>query len=125
MATNSTNQRFFNILPETFVIPRDYSAFASYTVQLRQEDPEQVWIVKPAASSRGRGIYLIKEFTDLTPNDSMVVQRYIKNPLLIDGYKFDMRIYVLVTSFQPLEVFLYKEGFARFSSEKFTLDPDE
>lgn len=125
MSLSSANNKFFNILPETFVMPRDYSAFAAHTVQMRQYDPDQVWIVKPAALSRGRGIYLIREFTELSPNEPLVVQRYIKEPLLISGYKFDLRIYALITSFQPLEVFLYKEGFARFSSEKFTLDPEE
>jgi tubulin polyglutamylase TTLL5 len=125
MGQSNFNQSYFRILPETFVIPRDYAAFATLSVQLREVDPEQVWIVKPAALSRGRGIYLINNFTELSYNESMVVQRYIKNPLLIDGFKFDLRIYVLVTSFQPLEVFLYKEGFARFASEPFTLDPEE
>jgi hypothetical protein len=51
------------------------------------------------------------------------VQKYIINPLLLDGYKFDMRIYVLVTNFHPLEAFVYKEGFARLSTEKFSLEP--
>ena len=55
----------------------------------------------------------------------MIVQEYMKNPLLLNGYKFDMRIYVVVTSFNPLEVFLYKEGFARLSTVRFSLDPEQ
>lgn len=47
----------------------------------------------------------------------------MKDPLLLDGYKFDMRIYVLVTHMKPLEAFVYKEGFARLSTEKYELNP--
>ena len=48
------------------------------------------------------------------------MQKYIQNPLLLGGYKFDLRIYVLVTCINPLECFVYNEGFARVSTEKYT-----
>ena len=80
--------------------------------------------MKPAAKSRGRGIHVINEITSVIYGEPMIMQRYLKNPLLLNGFKFDLRIYVLVTSVNPLEVFLYNEGFGRFSTVPFTLDPN-
>ncbi len=55
----------------------------------------------------------IIENQEVVKEDLIVVQSYISNPLLISGYKFDFRIYVLVTSINPLRIYLYRDGMVR------------
>lgn len=86
------------------------------------------YIVKPEASSQGKGIYITKKTENIKQNKKLVVQEYIHNPYLIDGYKFDLRIYVLITRVEPLTIFIYKEGIARFATEKYdnkTFNPED
>jgi len=63
-----------------------------------------------------------QKLSDLSYDNAAIVQRYIENPLLIGGYKFDLRLYVCVPSYRPLTIYLYKEGLARFATEKFSLE---
>lgn len=55
---------------------------------------------------------------------SFVVQRYVSNPFLVGGKKFDLRLYLLVTSFRPLTAYIYRDGFAKFSSKRFRCERD-
>ena len=64
----------------------------------------------------------LQKLSDLSYDNVAVVQRYIENPLLIGGYKFDLRLYVCVPSYRPLAIYLYKDGIARFATEKFSLE---
>jgi len=79
-----------------------------------------MYIMKPNASSCGRGIKVVGCRQEVKRKTGYVVSQYVANPLLVDGYKFDMRIYVLVTSFDPLKIYMFKEGLARFATQKYS-----
>lgn len=55
----------------------------------------------------------------------MVVCHYISNPLLINDLKFDLRIYVLLTSINPLKIFIYEEGLVRFATQAYNTDKSQ
>ncbi|XP_023272967.1 tubulin polyglutamylase TTLL5 [Seriola lalandi dorsalis] len=104
----------FHIVPQTFVLPSEYQEFCNCFA--KDKGP---WIIKPVASSRGRGIYLVSNPNQISMDENILVSRYINNPLLIDEFKFDVRLYVLVTSYDPLIVYVYEEGLARFATVKY------
>ena len=78
--------------------------------------------MKPSASSCGRGIKVIGRKTRVQKRDGYLVSKYISKPHLINGLKYDLRVYVLVTSYDPLRIYVYNEGLVRFATEKYTLN---
>ena len=94
-----------------------------------------IMIVKPSESCQGKGIFFINDVEKLrdqlgldhlnrSKNNQQlnyVVQRYVPNPYLLDGLKFDLRLYVLVTSCHPLTIFWHKEGIARFATQPYSI----
>jgi tubulin polyglutamylase TTLL5 len=136
---NNKYSQFYEIMPKTFLLPNEYTLFVreftAIEAMKQQQRPvstggegsgvgtaSNIWIMKPVGLSRGRGISLINNISSLTYSQNSVIQKYLENPLCLNDYKFDLRLYVLVTSFQPLEAFVYQEGFARLSTEKYQLN---
>ena len=78
-----------------------------------------MWIIKPTNSCQGKGIYIIDDISEVPIDEQCIVSKYVHNPLLINGLKFDVRIYVLVTSMDPLRVYVFNEGLARFASDEY------
>ncbi|KAL0270115.1 UNVERIFIED_CONTAM: hypothetical protein PYX00_007625 [Menopon gallinae] len=106
--------KHFNFIPQTFVLPGDYKELCLAHNRVRGP-----WIVKPIASSRGRGIYIVNSPEQIPYDETLVVAKYIDNPLLVDGYKCDLRLYVAVTCYDPLLIYLYEEGLLRLATVKY------
>ncbi|XP_039757704.1 uncharacterized protein LOC120632021 [Pararge aegeria] len=106
--------KHFDFIPTTFLMPAEYKELC--TTHYRTKGP---WIVKPAASSRGRGIYIVNTPEQIPKGENVVVAKYIDKPLLIGGHKCDLRLYVCVTSIDPLLIYLYEEGLVRFATVKY------
>ncbi|MGH0188820.1 UNVERIFIED_CONTAM: hypothetical protein FKN15_031579 [Acipenser sinensis] len=114
-------------------------SYATY-INFRQE--RQVWICKPTGLNQGRGIFLLKTAKDMEDFHSRlqnieenplykkipfkspqarIVQRYVQNPLLLEGKKFDVRSYFLIASTVPYMVF-FRHGYVRLTCESY--DPN-
>ncbi|XP_076792571.1 tubulin polyglutamylase TTLL13 isoform X2 [Arvicanthis niloticus] len=102
----------YNIFPRTWCLPADYGDFQAYGRQRKT----RTYICKPDSGCQGRGIFITRTPKEIKPGEHMICQQYITKPFLIDGFKFDMRIYVLITSCDPLRIFMYEEGLARFAT---------
>jgi hypothetical protein len=114
----------YKYMPETYVLPRDYDVFVNEKLKdFDLNDKTKLWLLKPVASSRGRGIRLLTDLDNIPKK--ILATHYIYNPHLINGKKYDLRLYLLVTGYAPLKIYLFDNGLARFCSEEYDLDPEK
>ncbi|XP_050775816.1 polyglutamylase complex subunit TTLL1 isoform X4 [Gopherus flavomarginatus] len=127
---------YLDFVPVTFMLPADYNLF----VEEFRKNPSSTWIMKPCGKAQGKGIFLINKlsqikkwsrdsktssFVSQSSKEAYVISLYINNPLLIGGKKFDLRLYVLVSTYRPLRCYMYKLGFCRFCTVKYTPSTSE
>lgn len=110
----------YAFLPQHFNLPRDAEAFRAAV----RAHPRRLWIRKPRASSRGRGVGLVpsprKLLARVAEARPSIVQQYVAKPHLIDGRKYDLRLFVAVTSFEPLRAYIYPDGLVRFATTPYS-----
>ncbi|KAF2356801.1 Tubulin-tyrosine ligase/Tubulin polyglutamylase [Trinorchestia longiramus] len=100
-------------MPRAFRIPKDRNKLLDYA----KLHPDTLFVQK---SNNHRGI-VIKPLPELDLTDQgSFVQEFIHNPLLIDGHKFDIGVYVVLTSVRPLRVYMHwGDVLFRFCPEKY------
>ncbi|KAM6047459.1 tubulin polyglutamylase TTLL11 isoform 4-T4 [Theristicus caerulescens] len=116
----------YNFYPRSWILPEEFPLFVAEVHMMKDSDPswKPTFIVKPDGGCQGDGIYLIKDPSDIRLTGSIqsrpaVVQEYICKPLLVDKLKFDIRLYVLLKSLEPLEIYIAKDGLSRFCTEPY------
>ncbi|XP_069803768.1 inactive polyglycylase TTLL10 isoform X2 [Dendropsophus ebraccatus] len=128
-----------DFFPETVRLDVREEAEAFFSIY----EDGQTWICKPTGLNQGRGIYLLKnqeqiltlrcqmlsimEDSKKPPSkgpQARIVQRYIPNPLLLEGKKFDIRSYLLIASTVPYFVF-FRHGYVRLTCNNYDPKSDD
>jgi len=114
---DSERARRMRFFPATYSMPGDYHALLHAA-----EESGKRWILKPKNSARGKDIRPVDDPATVPSGSRWMVQDYLDNPHTMFGRKYVLRVYVLITSVEPLRVYLYHEGSAKLASADY--DPE-
>ena len=104
----------YKFFPQTYLLPAEYNEFRAQCLKTTS-----TYIVKPEAGCQGRGIFLTRTCDNVQPGEHYVIQKYLTKPFLMEGLKFDMRVYILLAGCDPLRIYIYNDGLARFATEQY------
>ena len=111
----------YNFMLETFSYPEEKGKiekkFKNYTLGKKDD----VWMIKPNMGSLGLKISILTNYSDIKLQNYLIT-KYLHNPHLIKGYKYDLRFHGLVSTIKPLKLYLYNEGLVRLASEKYNFN---
>ena len=94
----------YEIAPATYIFPEDYKRWMN---DREMNNFKDMYILKPTSSSCGRGIKVIGKKDVINKRNGYLVSKYLSNPHLLRGYKYDLRIYIIVTCFEPLKAYFF------------------
>ncbi|GJL82537.1 MAG: hypothetical protein DHS20C01_21710 [marine bacterium B5-7] len=101
--------------PRTWRLADELESFKSYAAQ----HPDMAWIIKPVLGACGQGIEVVLDPGQVKPKPRTIVQQYLHTPMLHDGCKFNLRLYLLITAIKPGEAYIYNEGYVDLASAPF------
>lgn len=112
---------------------------ARSTVQERSKDPlrqahmsssQNLWLVKRVGQENGKGVRVDSQLSQLLGiaaefRFDCMAQKYMERPLMPQGRKMDLRIWMLVSSWNPMHAWLWAEPYARLASKPMNFDIGE
>ncbi|ORC88576.1 putative tubulin-tyrsoine ligase-like protein [Trypanosoma theileri] len=104
--------------PRTWSLRSERAQFMRFITALRAKKMSKFFIMKPNSGCQGRGIVVTRDPLNAVDDlDNYIIQEYIRKPLLLEGRKFDLRVYVLLTSIRAPSIFLFNDGLVRLCAE--------
>ena len=119
LASSLRQGRQSAVAPLTFTLPHERPALRRHCDE--QRGAQAIWIVKLARNGRSRGTFVTRNVESISEKGECVVCEYIQRPLLVQGHKHDLRLYVVVFPSTPVRAFMYSGGYVRFAAKEFSL----
>ncbi len=113
---------WYDFFPRSFSMPDEYPELQ----RAAAGSPEAVWIQKPKRGATGMQNRLLADASAAARDDDQLVQEYVADPLLFADHphKHVLRIWVAITSLDPLVAYLHTNAVVKFTSRPYTLAPE-
>ena len=114
----------YNYMLETYSYPGQKEEIEEKFMNYKLKSNNDVWMIKPNLGSLGLDISILTNYSNIKLK-SYLITKYLHNPHLIKGYKYDLRFHGLVSTIKPLKLYLYNEGLVRLASDKYNFSISE
>jgi hypothetical protein len=95
---------YYTFMLPSFAVPAEREALLVAAAQA----PTAWWAIKPSRGTGGRGIRLARGAEELGTlgAEGSVVERFLSRPLLFEGRRFHIRLFIVVTAWRPLRAYV-------------------